>query len=263
MKSVIVFPRQKNFRIRLRTLFSLGVMATVLGASTNLANAWWPESHKAMGRNALEVLPERLKKVFESDPENLSALLWGMVEPDYNRIVDHRIYLKVIRGTPRGPGEVHTALEKYAKQAEERVRAGEPMNLIAFVLGQAAHFIQDANLPLHTIYGDTREQHRAYEEAAYVWDWPGDRYGYKGFYLVKNYKCFAYETAKRSHPYYDKALKNPPPREVIETTWNDAVNDTANLWLSIFYRALGAAKALELYGIPAPRGEVGKGWFCG
>lgn len=75
---------------------------------------------------------------------------------------------------------------------------------------------------------------------------------------MKNYKCFAYEAAKRSHPYYDKALKNPPPREVIEKTWNDAVNDTANLWLSIFYRALGPEKALELYGIPAPAGEAGK-----
>jgi hypothetical protein len=51
--------------------------------------------------------------------------------------------------------------------------------------------------------------------------------------------------------------------EVIEKTWDDAVNDTANLWLSIFYRALGLAKALELYGIPAPKGELGKGWFCG
>jgi hypothetical protein len=225
--------------------------------------AWWPESHKAIGRNALEVLPEGLKKVFDSDPENLSALLRGMVEPDYNRIEDHRIYLKVIRGTPTGPGGVHTALEKYATQAEEMIRAGKPINLIAFVLGQAAHFIQDVNVPLHTIYGDTSAQHRTYEEAAYVWDWPGDRYGYKGFYLVKNYKCFAYETAKRSHPDYDEALKIPPSRKVIEKTWNDAVNDTANLWLSIFYRALGPGKALELYGIPAPKGELGKGWFCG
>ena len=45
---------------------------------------------------------------------------------------------------------------------------------------------------------------------------------------------------------------------MIEKTWNDAVNDTANLWLSIFYRALGAGKALELYGIPVPAGEAGK-----
>jgi len=262
MKLVLLFFRQKSFRILLRTLFSLGVTTAVLWSSASLAIAWWPEPHKAIGRNALEVLPEKLKKVFESDPENLSALLWGMVEPDYNRIEDHRIYLKVIRGNPTGPGGVHTALEKYAKRAEEMIRAGEPMNLIAFLLGQAAHFIQDANVPLHTIYGDTRDQHRAYEEAAHVWDWPGERYGYKGFFMVKSYKCFGYEAAKRSHLYYDEALKNPPPREVIGITWNEAVNDTANLWLSIFYRALGPEKALELYGVSAPKGELGKGWFC-
>ena len=263
MKSICALFGQNSFQIRLKPLFSLGCIFMVLWASASLAMAWWPEPHKAIGRNGLEVLPEGVKKVFESDPENLSALLWGMVEPDYNRIEDHRIYLKVIRGTAQGSGGVHFALEKYAKKAEEMIKAGEPMDKIAFVLGQAAHFIQDANVPLHTIYGDTSAQHRTYEEAAYVWDWPGERYGYKGFYLVKNYKCFAYEAAKRNHPYYDKALKNPPPREVIERTWNDAVNDTANLWLSIFYRALGPEKALELYGIPAPRGEAGKGWFCG
>jgi hypothetical protein len=49
---------------------------------------------------------------------------------------------------------------------------------------------------------------------------------------------------------------------VIEKTWDDAVNDTAKLWLSIFYRALRPEKCLQLYGIPAPKEEVGKGWFC-
>ncbi len=211
MKSLFVFFKQNSFQIRLKPLFSLGCIFMVLWASASLALAWWPEPHKAIGRNALEVLPEGLKKVFESDPENLSALLWGMVEPDYNRIEDHRIYLKVIRGTPTGPGEVHDTLEKYAQRAEEMIRAGEPMNLIAFVLGQAAHFIQDANVPLHTIYGDTKAQHRAYEEAAYVWDWPGDRYGYKGFYLVKNYKCFAYDTPSEVTPITIKPSKIPHP----------------------------------------------------
>jgi len=259
----LAFLKQIFFHSPLRLFFSLGCLFTVLWVSVNWATAWWPEPHKAIGRNALGALPEGLKKVLEANPENLAALLYGMVEPDYNRIEDHRIYLKVIRGTAQGPGGVHTALKKYAQRAEEMIRAGESMDKIAFVLGQAAHFIQDANVPLHTIYGDTKEQHRGYEEAAYVWDWPGERRRYQGFYLVKNYKCFAYEAAKRSHPYYDQALQNPPSREVIEKTWDDAVNDTANLWISIFYRALGPEKALELYGIPGPRGEVGKGWFCG
>ena len=60
----------------------------------------------------------------------------------------------------------------------------------------------------------------------------------------------------------DQALNDPPPAQVIETTWRDAINDVANLWLSIFYRALGAEKALEVYGIPEPVGEIGMGWLC-
>ncbi len=259
----MVFLRQIFFHAPLRLFFSLACLFTVLWLSVHLATAWWPEPHKAIGRNALGILPGGLKEVLEANPENLSALLYGVVEPDYNRVEDHRVYLKVIRGKEPGPGGVHTSLEKYAQKGEEMIRAGEPMDKIAFVLGQAAHFIQDASLPLHTIYGDTKAQHRAYEEAAYVWNWPGERQGYKGFYLMKNYKCFAYEAAKRSHLYYRKTLQNPPSREVIEKTWDDAVNDTANLWLSIFYRALGPAKTLELYGIPVPKGEVGKGSVCG
>jgi hypothetical protein len=227
-----------------------------------MANAWWPEPHKDIGRNALGVLPDGLRKILESDSENLSALLWGIVEPDYNRVEDHRIYLRVIRGTKEGPGGVHAALEKYAQRAEEMIKAGEPVNRVAFVLGQAAHFIMDANVPLHTIYGDTTEQHRAYEGVAFFPSWPGNQYGYRGFRLVKDYRCFAYDAAKRSHKYYAQALQTPPPLEVIEKTWDDAVNDTANLWMSIFCRALGPEKSLRLYGIPAPKEEVGKGWFC-
>lgn len=244
-------------------LFILGFfLGTGFWNVSDSALAWWPESHKGIGRDALGVLPEGLRKALEGDSENRSALLWGMVEPDYNRVEDHRIYLKVIRGTKEGPGGVHTSLEQYALRAEEMIRAGEPMPRVAFVLGQAAHFIQDANVPLHTIYGDSREQHRRYEEAAHVWDWPGGRYGYKGFQLAKNYRCLAYEAARRSHALFERALKNPPSREVIESTWDDAVNDTANLWLSIFYQALGPEKSRELYGIPAPKGETGKGRFC-
>jgi hypothetical protein len=51
-----------------------------------MANAWWPEPHKDIGRNALGVLPDGLRKILEADSENLSALLWGIVEPDYNRV---------------------------------------------------------------------------------------------------------------------------------------------------------------------------------
>ena len=102
------------------------------------------------------------------------------------------------------------------------------------------------------------EQHRAYEGVAFFPSWLCDRYGYRGFRLVKDYRCFAYVAAERSHKYYTQALQTPPPREVTEKTWDDAVNDTASLWMSIFCRALGPEKSLRLYGIPAPKEEVGK-----
>jgi hypothetical protein len=92
--------------------------------------------------------------------------------------------------------------------------------------------------------------------------WPDKRPEYAGFLLIKKYKCFAFDTAKRSSKHVDAALLSPPPREVVQTTWNDAVIDTANLWQSIFHRALGPEKSQELHGIRAPKGETGTGWFC-
>lgn len=58
------------------------------------------------------------------------------------------------------------------------------------------------------------------------------------------------------------ALQDSPPSHVIQNTWRDAINDTADVWQSIFFRALGPQKALELYGIPAPKGQSGAGQSC-
>jgi hypothetical protein len=41
-----------------------------------------------------------------------------------------------------------------------------------------------------------------------------------------------------------------------------AVIDTVNLWQSIFWHALGPERARQLYGIPAPVGEIGNGSLC-
>lgn len=221
-------------------------------------NAWEIMAHRTISQHALGVLPEPVKRILET---KVGMLYYGVVEPDYNRVDDHKLPLSAIRGTMR-LGGASFALDRFARKAEAMIKAEEPVGEIAFVLGQAAHFIQDLNVPLHTIWGETREEHETYERQAYFLRWPGDRYGYRGFYLVKNYKCFAYETARRSHPYVSQALAPVPPSRVIEETWDSAVNDTATLWLSIFYRALGPEKSLERYGIPAPNGEKGKGWFC-
>jgi hypothetical protein len=227
---------------------------------TGSSNAWVKAAHYEITRNTLEIIPKSLK---EALVPHLDSLLYGSVEPDINRIDDHKIYLSSVGLAERpGSGGAKVALDRFARKAEDMLKAGEPMDKIAFVLGQAAHFIQDLNVPLHTVWGETRGQHDRYEREASSCNWDAEKHRYGGFYLIENYKCLADEIAKRSNQYVDLALSNPPPPQVIETTWRDAINDLANLWQSIFYRALGPEKALELYGIPAPEGEIGTGWFC-
>jgi len=229
------------------------------------ADAWEMTAHREISRQAASVLPSPVREKLETV---LYRLEGGTVEPDLNRVDSHKIIFYSVSGgstwnrapEPGKPADV--ALERFAQKAEEMIKAGEPMDQIAFVLGQAAHFIQDLNVPLHVVTGETREQHARYERVAYFTEWPGTAYDYAGFMAVKDYKCFAYQTAKRGKQYVNAALSADPPRAVIETTWNAAVNDTANLWLSIFYRALGPEKAKELYGIPAPWKEIGKGFLC-
>ena len=235
-------------------LLMMGII--LIGAPSN---AWHGQCHKEITGNTLDIIPKPLR---EALMQHVAKLMWGSEEPDFNRIDDHKIYLSTV-ASPTGTymSGAHFALERFAKQAEAMIRAGKPMNEIAFVLGQATHFIEDLNVPLHTISGETLEQHRGYESAAYF-NWQVEKHYYPGFHLIKNYKCFAYETAKRSKKYVGLALLNPPPPHIMEITWIDAINDVANLWQSIFYRALGPEKAKELYGIPAPKGEIGEGWLC-
>lgn len=242
-----------------REVVTSSLLLLSLFAPGGHGNAWELNAHRIITQHALDVLPGPLKRILEAE---VGSLQFGVVEPDYNRVDDHKLRLSAIRGTMSGLGGASFALERFAHKAEAAIKAEEPVKEIAFVLGQAAHFIQDLNVPLHTIWGETREEHATYERQAYFLRWPGDRYGFRGFYLVKSYKCFAYETAQRSHPYVTQALSPVPASRVIEETWDGAVNDTANLWISIFYRALGPEKSLERYGIPTPKGEKGKGWFC-
>jgi len=45
-------------------------------------------------------------------------------------------------------------------------------------------------------------------------------------------------------------------RRVTELAWDQAVNDTANLWQSVFWNALGPERAWQLSGISAPVRET-------
>jgi hypothetical protein len=75
--------------------------------------------------------------------------------------------------------------------------------------------------------------------------------------LVRNYSCFAYEIAQNSSQHARALFFDRDVRRVTETAWDQAVNDTANLCQSIFWHALGPARAWQLYGIPAPVKEIG------
>lgn len=247
-------------KVRFVFIAILAVLVTIPRLASNQVVAWELDAHSSISFKAIDVLPDPLRRVLQVSRDELNE---GVREPDLNVVDNHKLYLYVLgRGTPKDSGGAHFALERFAKQAEDMIRAGDSMAKVAFVLGQAAHFIQDLNVPLHTVLGETSEEHLRYERQAYVTDGPAHRAGYRGFLLVKKYKCFAIETAERSSQYVPVALSPTPPRAVIEETWNSAVNDTANLWQSIFYKALGPEKSRELYGIPAPRREVGNGFFC-
>ena len=237
-------------------LLAILLAADLSGAAS--APAWETPDHRIIASQAFEGLPPLLKGKLEP---HLTTLLDGVEEPDRTRIESHKIYLQAIRGKKvTTPAAADTALDRFAKQAEEMIKAGQPLKDVAFVMGQASHFIQDLNVPLHTILGETAEEHAAFERHASFMappTTPSD-----GFSLVKKYRCFAQETAKRSNRFVDAALQPKPPQDVVVASWRHAVNDTANLWRSILYRALGSEKSLELYGIGAPNGEKGKGWLC-
>ncbi len=85
---------------------------------------------------------------------------------------------------------------------------------------------------------------------------------YRGFMLIKNYPCFAYSIAEKSSRHARALFFDREIERVTDSAWDQAVNDTASFWQSVFRRALGPERAWQLYGIPPPVGEVGNGSLC-
>ena len=77
-----------------------------------------------------------------------------------------------------------------------------------------------------------------------------------------NYSCFAYEIAQNSSQHARALFFDREIKRVTEIAWDQAVNDTANLWQSIFWHALGPERAWQLYGISAPVKETANGSLC-
>lgn len=187
-----------------------------------------------------------------SPPPHVSMLLAGVVEPDFNRVVSHKIHIIALRPTPPPPRSgVADAFMRFAKNAEEVLRLGRGLEDVSFVLGQATHFVQDLNQPLHAAWGETRAEHNEVEVQMLYRCWQKD-HTYRGFMLVKNYSCFAYDVAQNSSQHARALFFDREIKRVTETAWDQAVSDTANLWQSIFWNALGPERAWQEYGIPTP-----------
>src|SRR5262249_32218676 len=186
----------------------------------------------------------------------------GGSDADFNGWGSHKIRPLALRGPPRAPsGEAAVELQRLSANAREMLRLGRGLEEALFVVGQATHFVQDLNQPLHAAWGETRAQHDESESPMR----DGSRqegHADRGLVLVKSYSCFAYEIAHDSSRHARALFFDRQITRVTEIAWDRAVNDTANLWQSIVWHALGRERAWQLYGIPEPVGEIGTGSGC-
>jgi len=209
---------------------------------------------------------------------HVSAILTGVVEPDVRRVASHKIPIVALRATPPpAKSGAATELKRLATNAQEMFRLGRGLDYgtydhemtlrfgglddVLFVLGQATHFVQDLNQPLHAAWGETRAEHNEIE-AQMLYRTRQKDHTYRGFMLVKNYSCFAHEVAQHSSQHARALFFDREIRRVTEVARGQAVNDTANLWQSVFWHALGPERSRQLYGIPSPVGEIGNGSLC-
>src|SRR4029453_3038209 len=108
---------------------------------------------------------------------------------------------------------------------------------------------------------ETRAEHNEIEAQMLYRSWQKD-HTYRGFVLVKNYACFAHEIAEKSSHHARALFFDREIKRITQIAWDQAVNDTANLWQSIFLHALGSERSRQLYGIPAPVSETRHGSLC-
>jgi hypothetical protein len=237
----------------------LGLLVLVQLNWSSTSWAWTLGAHRLIALDALTVLPPPMR---EALAPHASVILAGVVEPDFNRVVSHKIHFVSLRRTPPPPRSgAADEFKRLATNAEEMLRLGRGLDEVLFVQGQATHFVQDLNQPLHSAWGETRAEHNEIEAKMLYRSWQKD-HTYRGFMLVKSYSCFAYEIAQNSSQHARALFFDRDIKRVTEIAWDQAVNDTANLWQSIFWHVLGSERAWQLYGIPAPVKEIGNGSLC-
>src|SRR6266566_6938192 len=217
------------------------------------------DGHRLIAMDALATLPPPMR---EALTPHLSMLLGGVVEPDFNRVVSHKIQIISLGGTPQpAKSGAPDEFKRLATSAQEMLRLGRALDEMLFVLGQATHFAQDLNQPLHATWGETRAEHNEIEAQMLYRDCQKD-HRYRGFILIKNYTCFAFEIAQNSSQHARALFFDREIKRVTEIAWDQAVNDTASLLQSIFWHALGPERAWQLHGISAPVSETGHGSLC-
>jgi len=138
------------------------------------------------------------------------------------------------------------------------LRLGRDLWDVLIVVGQATHFVQDLNQPLHAGWGETRAEHNEIE-ARMLYRSRQKDHTYRGFTLVRDYSCFAHETAQNSSQHTRALFFDRDIKHVTELAWDQAVNDTGYLWQSISWNTFGPVRAAQMYGIPAPVKKVGNG----
>ena len=244
---------------RIRAALLVLIVALLPLSAIRTSWAWNLTGHRWIALDALTVLPSPMKEALTS---HASALLAGLLEPDFNRVVSHKIPIISLRGTSLPPRtEAADTFKRFANDAEDMIRLGRGLDDVAFVLGQATHFVQDLNQPLHGAWGETRAEHHEVEDQMLYRSWQKD-HAYRGFMLIKDYSCFAYSIAEKSSRHARTLFFDRRIERVTDIAWDQAVNDTASLWQSVFWRALGPERARQVYGIPAPVGEVGNSSRC-
>src|SRR5207245_9366648 len=134
--------------------------------------AWTLGAQRLIAQDALTVLPPPMR---EGLAPHVSVILAGVVEPDFNRVVSHKIHFVSLRRTPPPPRSgAADEFKRLATNAEEMLRLGRGLDEVLFVQGQATHFVQDLNQPLHSAWGETRAEHNEIEARMLYYSWQKD-----------------------------------------------------------------------------------------
>jgi hypothetical protein len=141
------------------------------------------------------------------------------------------------------------------------LRLGRALDEVLFVLGQATHFVQDLNQPLHAAWGETRAEHNEVEAQMLYRSWQKNTRTAASC-SSRTIPASRMRSRRIPHSMHGPSFFDREIGRVTELAWDQAVNDTANLWQSVFWNALGPERAWQLYGISAPVRETGHGSLC-